>query len=67
VRHPGHHASIYLYIPEGWRIPLNFAPNGLISLDGPVERSLEGTAGDAAFRPVKIITRERRQEIEMRR
>jgi hypothetical protein len=27
-------------MPEGWRIPLNVAPNGHISPDGPVERSL---------------------------
>jgi hypothetical protein len=44
LRHPGHRASMYLYMPEGWKIPLNVAPNGHISPDGPVERSLEGAS-----------------------
>ena len=42
LRRPSRHASLFLYMPEGRRLALNVAPNGYLSPDGPIERSLDG-------------------------
>jgi len=42
LRRPNRHARLFLHMPEGRRIPLNVAPNGHVSPDGPIERSLDG-------------------------
>jgi hypothetical protein len=39
---PNRHGGIFLHMPEGRRLALNVAPNGYLSPDGPVERSLDG-------------------------
>lgn len=39
---PGRHGQIFLHTPEGRRVPLNVAPNGHLSPDGSMERSLDG-------------------------
>lgn len=39
---PSRHAQIYLHMPEGRRIPLNVAPNGHLTPDGAMQRSLDG-------------------------
>lgn len=42
LRRPSRHMGIYLHTPEGRRLALNVAPNGYLSPDGPLERSLDG-------------------------
>jgi len=42
LRRPSRHLGLYLHMPEGRRLPLNIAPNGYLSPDGPLERSLDG-------------------------
>ena len=42
LRRPIRHQGLYLHTPEGRRIALNVDPNGHVSPDGPLERSLEG-------------------------
>ena len=42
LHRPSRHARLFLHMPEGRRIALNVAPNGVVSADGPVERSLDG-------------------------
>jgi len=42
LRRPSRHQGLYLHTPEGRRIALNVDPNGHISPDGPLERSLDG-------------------------
>jgi hypothetical protein len=42
LRRPSRHLGLYLHMPEGRRIALNVAPNGYVSPDGPMERSLDG-------------------------
>jgi hypothetical protein len=39
---PSRHRGLFLHMPEGRRIALNVAPNGYLSPDGPMERSLDG-------------------------
>lgn len=39
---PSRHGGIFLHMPEGRRLALNVAPNGHLSPDGPLERSLDG-------------------------
>lgn len=39
---PSRHGRIFMHMPEGRRLALNVAPNGYLSPDGPVERSLDG-------------------------
>jgi|GraSoiStandDraft_48_1057284.scaffolds.fasta_scaffold415639_2 hypothetical protein len=42
LRRPSRHGNIFLHMPEGRRLPLNVAPNGHLTADGPIERSLDG-------------------------
>ena len=42
LHRPSRHAHIFLHMPEGRRIGLNVAPNGHLSPDGPMQRSLDG-------------------------
>ena len=42
LHRPSRHGKIFLHMPEGRRLALNVAPNGHLSADGPIERSLEG-------------------------
>jgi hypothetical protein len=42
LRRPSRHGRIYLHMPEGRRLALNVAPNGHLSPDGVMERSLDG-------------------------
>jgi hypothetical protein len=42
LQRPSRHGRIFLHMPEGRRIALNVAPNGHLSPDGPMERSLDG-------------------------
>jgi hypothetical protein len=42
LRRPSRHGLLFLHMPEGRRLPLNVAPNGYLSADGPIERSLDG-------------------------
>ena len=42
LRRPSRHGRIFLHMPEGRRLALNIAPNGYLSPDGPIERSLDG-------------------------
>lgn len=42
LHRPSRHGNIYLHMPEGRRLPINIAPNGYLSPDGPIERSLDG-------------------------
>lgn len=42
LRRPNRHGRMFLHMPEGRRIALNVAPNGHLSPDGPMERSLDG-------------------------
>lgn len=39
---PSRHGRLFLHMPEGRRLALNVAPNGYLSPDGPIERSLDG-------------------------
>lgn len=41
LRRPSRHGAIFLHMPEGRRLALNVAPNGYLSPDGPIERSLD--------------------------
>ena len=38
---PSRHGGLFLYMPEGRRLALNVAPNGHLSPDGPMERSVD--------------------------
>ena len=42
LRRPTRHFGLYLHMPEGRRISLNVAPNGYLTPDGPLYRSLDG-------------------------
>jgi hypothetical protein len=42
LRRPSRHQGIFLHTPEGRRLALNVSPNGYLSPDGPIERSLDG-------------------------
>lgn len=42
LRRPSRHLGLYLHTPEGRRLALNVAPNGHVTPDGPMERSLDG-------------------------
>jgi hypothetical protein len=42
LHRPSRHGNIFLHMPEGRRVPLNVAPNGHLTADGPIERSLDG-------------------------
>jgi hypothetical protein len=42
LRRPSRHGLVFLHMPEGRRLALNVAPNGYLSPDGPIERSLDG-------------------------
>jgi len=42
LRRPSRHQDLYLHTPEGRRIALNVDPNGHVSPDGPLQRSLDG-------------------------
>lgn len=42
LRRPSRHLGLYLRLPEGRRIALNVSPNGYVSPDGPMERTLDG-------------------------
>lgn len=42
LRRPSRHLGLFLHMPEGRRLALNVAPNGHVSPDGPIERSLDG-------------------------
>ena len=42
LRRPSRHSGLYLHTPEGRRLALNVAPNGHLTPDGPLERSLDG-------------------------
>jgi hypothetical protein len=42
LHRPSRHGRLFLHMPEGRRIPLNVAPNGHLSPDGPVERTVDG-------------------------
>lgn len=42
LRRPSRHGRIFLCMPEGQRIALNVAPNGYLSPDSQLERSLDG-------------------------
>jgi hypothetical protein len=42
LRRPSRHMGIFLHMPEGRRLGLNVAPNGYLTPDGPMERSLDG-------------------------
>jgi len=42
LHRPSRHSRLFLHMPEGRRIPLNVAPNGHLSADGPIERSVDG-------------------------
>ena len=39
---PSRHADIFLEMQGGRRLALNVAPNGYLSVDGPVERTFDG-------------------------
>ncbi len=42
LHRPSRHGKIFLHTPDGRRLGLNVAPNGHLSPDGPMERSLDG-------------------------
>ena len=42
LHRPSRHGNLFLHMPEGRRVPLNVAPNGHLTPDGPMERSLDG-------------------------
>lgn len=41
LHRPARHGDLYLYMPDGRRLALNVSPNGHLSPDGPIERSLD--------------------------
>ncbi|MBV9084625.1 MAG: hypothetical protein JOZ62_18270 [Acidobacteriaceae bacterium] len=42
LHRPSRHGDIFLHMPEGRRLKLKVAPNGHLTPDGPLERSLDG-------------------------
>lgn len=42
LRRPSRHLGLYLQMPEGRRLGLNVAPNGYLTPDSPLQRSLDG-------------------------
>jgi hypothetical protein len=42
LRRPSRHMGLFLHTPEGRRIGLNVAPNGHLTPDGAMQRSLDG-------------------------
>lgn len=42
LRRPSRHGRIFLQMADGRRLALNVAPNGHLSPDGPMEKSLNG-------------------------
>ena len=41
LQRPARHGGLYLHMPEGRRLALNVNPNGHLSADGPIERSMD--------------------------
>ncbi len=42
LQRPSRHLGLFLHMPEGRRLGLNVAPNGHLTPDGPMQRSLDG-------------------------
>ena len=42
LQRPSRHLGLFLHMPDGRRLGLNVAPNGHLTPDGPMQRSLDG-------------------------
>jgi hypothetical protein len=42
LQRPSRHLGLFLHMPEGRRLGLNVAPNGHLTPDGPMQRTLDG-------------------------